>query len=92
MRKPTRKYKVPKAIMAERLEIGWLNVARVRALCIEVNGDDPEVEKFDQSPSHHNESGSQNTTTLAGPEAGGTVADRPATASVIMFCEPLSLW
>ena len=34
MRKPNRKYKVPKAVMAERLEIGWLNVARVRALCV----------------------------------------------------------
>ena len=43
MRKPNRKYKVPKAIMAERLEIGWLNVARVRALCLAIRGSDPEL-------------------------------------------------
>ena len=45
MRKPNRKYKVPKAVMAERLEIGWLNVARVRALCLAVHGYDPERER-----------------------------------------------
>ena len=51
--------------MAQRLEIGWLNVARVRALCLAVRGYDPEIETWDQSPFHHNESGSQNMTTLA---------------------------
>ena len=51
--------------MVERMEIGWFNVARVRALCSAVLGYDPEVENWDQSPSHHNESGSQNMTTLA---------------------------
>ena len=56
---------MPTAILAERLEIGWLNVARVRALCLGVHGCDPEIEKWDQSPVHHNESGSQNKTTLA---------------------------
>ena len=44
MRKANRKYKVPKAVMAERLQIGWLNVARVRALCLACHGYDPEVE------------------------------------------------
>ena len=42
MRKPNRKCKVPKALMAARLEVGWLNVARVRALCLAVHGYDPE--------------------------------------------------
>ena len=65
MRKPNRKYKVPKAVMAERLEIGWLNVARIRALCLAEFGYDPEIENWDQSPFHHNESGSQNMPTLA---------------------------
>ena len=51
--------------MAQRLEIGWLNVARVRALCLAAHGYDPEIENWDQSPFHHNESGSQNMTTLA---------------------------
>ena len=74
MKKPNRKYKVSKAIMADRLEIGWLNVARVRALCLKVHGYDPEIENWDQSPFHHNESGSQNMTTLA---VAGRVATVP---------------
>ncbi len=65
MRKPNRKYKVQKAIMAERLEIGWCNVARVRALCLAEHGYDPELENWDQSPFHNNESGSQSQATLA---------------------------
>jgi hypothetical protein len=71
MRKPNRKYKVSKQIMAERLEIGWCNVARVRALCLAIHGHDPELENWDQSPFHNNESGSQNISTLA--VAGGVV-------------------
>ena len=57
--------------MAQGMEIGWLNVARVRALCLAVHGYDPEIENWDQIPFHHNESGSQNVTTLA--VAGATV-------------------
>ena len=30
MRKPSRKYKVPKAVMAERLEVGWCSVGTLR--------------------------------------------------------------
>ena len=44
MRKANRKYKVTKAVMAERLEIGWCNGARVRALCFAVHGYEPEME------------------------------------------------
>ena len=44
MRKPNSKYKVPTTIMAERLEIGWLNVARVRALWLAVHWYDPGIE------------------------------------------------
>ena len=76
MRKPNRKYKVPKAVMAQRLEIGWTNVARVRALYLAAFGYDPEIENWDQSSFHHNESGSQNMTTLA-------VAGRSATVPLI---------
>ena len=65
MQKPNRKYKVHIAIMAERLEIGWINVARVRDLCLAVHGYDPEIDNWDRSPFHHNESGSQNMATLA---------------------------
>ena len=71
MRKANRKYKVPKAVMAERLDIGWCNGARVRALCFAVHGYEPEIENWDQSPFHNNESGSANTSTLA--VAGGLV-------------------
>ena len=49
---------------------------RVRALCLAVHGYDPEIENWDQSPFHHNESGSQNMTTLA-------VAGRSATVPLI---------
>ena len=65
MRKPNRKYTVPKELMGQRLEIGWLNVARARALCLAVQGYAPEIENLDQIPFHHNESGSRSMTTLA---------------------------
>ena len=65
MRAPNRKFKVSKAILEERLIIWWLNLARVRALCLAVFGYDPEMENWDQSPFHHNEIGSQNARTVA---------------------------
>lgn len=71
MKKPNRKYKVPRAVMATRLEIGWLNVARVRALCLHCHGYEPDLENWDQTPFHNNEGGSQGIATLA--VAGGTV-------------------
>ena len=51
--------------MAEGVEIGWLNVARVRALCFAVHGYVPEIESWDHIPFHHSENGSQNMATLA---------------------------
>ena len=60
-----RKYKAPKKSMAERLQIGWTNVARVRAACLAIHGYDPELENLDQSPFHNNDTGSQNVCTLA---------------------------
>ena len=71
MKRPNRKYKVPRSVLAERLEIGWLNVYRVRAAVAAVHGYDPAMENWDQSPFHHNESGSQNLRTLC--VAGTTV-------------------
>ena len=65
VRKANRKHKVPRAVMAERLEVGWLNVARVRALRLACHGYDPHMENWGQSPFHHNESGSQSLHTLA---------------------------
>ena len=60
MRKANRKYEVPRAVLKQRLEIGWTNVHRLRKFCILVNGYDPIIENFDQSPYHNNETGSQN--------------------------------
>jgi len=65
LRAPNRKYKVPKAVLEERLRIWWLNLARLRALCAAIHKYDPEMENWDQSPFHHNEIGSQNAKTFA---------------------------
>ena len=65
LRRPSRRYNVPKAVLAERLEIGWLNVYRVRAAVAALKGYDPHVENWDQSPFHHNETCSENKPTLA---------------------------
>ena len=65
LRRPNRRYTVPKVVLAERLEIGWLNVFRVRATILALTGYDPHVENWDQSPFHHNETGSNNQKTLA---------------------------
>ena len=69
MRDANRKYNVPKAVTAERLEIGWCKGARVRAMCFEMFGYEPEMEKCDQSFFHANDSGfaSVPTLALAGP-------------------------
>jgi hypothetical protein len=65
MRKANRKYKVPKWVMGERLEIAWKNLARIRALCLACHGYDPQMENWDQSPFHNNETGSAEVKTLA---------------------------
>jgi hypothetical protein len=65
MRKPNRKYKCSKELLGVRLEAFWITVFRIRALCLAVHGYDPEMENFDQTPYHANESGSQDATTLA---------------------------
>ena len=43
LRRPNRRYKVPKAVLAERLEIGWLNVFRARAAILALKGYDHHV-------------------------------------------------
>ena len=65
MKMPNRKYKVPKHVLAERLEIWWLNLVRIRKLALLVLGYDPTMENWDQSPYHNNEVGSQNKAVLA---------------------------
>ena len=65
LRKPNRKYKVSKRLLASRFETMILNVARVRAAAEELLGYDPHILNWDQSPFHHNESGTACTKTLA---------------------------
>ena len=44
MRYPNRRFKVPMPILMIRLERGWLNIFRVRAACLFLNGMDMEME------------------------------------------------
>ena len=64
MKYPNRRFKVGLSVLKARLARGWLNVYRVRAACLALLKYDPEMENFDESPFHHNETGSQNTRTL----------------------------
>jgi hypothetical protein len=54
----------------ERLDITWLNVIRLRRLCLMAHGYDPAMEGFDQKPMHFNESGSRSRQTLFWKGAG----------------------
>ena len=65
LRAPNRKFGVPLYVVQERLIIFWCILARLRALCIEIHGYDPEFENFDQTPMHRNELGSEGKGTLA---------------------------
>ena len=65
MKAANRKYTVPRHIVKERLEIFWVTLFRVRLLMQLALGYDPEIWNPDQSPFHHNETGSQNKATLA---------------------------
>ena len=65
MRLANRKYQVPRIVVKVRMEIEWVNLFRVRYLIVLVFGYDPLILNFDQSPFHHNETGSQNKRTLA---------------------------
>ena len=58
LRKPNRKYKVPKKVLEDRLQIFWKNIARLRAAAIKLLGYDLDFINMDQSPFHMNEAGS----------------------------------
>ena len=58
LRKPNRKYKVPKNVLGDRLQIFWRNLVRVRHLAVQLLGYDLDVINVDQSPFHVNEAGS----------------------------------
>ena len=65
MKQPNRKYKCSKALLSRRLEAFWITVFRIKALCMVIHGYDPDMENFDQTPYHANESGSQDARSLA---------------------------
>ena len=65
MRVANRKYEVSRDVVKQRMELFWQSLFRVRQLCQLRWGYDPVILNFDQSPFHHNESGSQNKATLA---------------------------
>jgi hypothetical protein len=58
LRKPNRRYKVARSVLAERLELYWTSLLRVRQLALLELGYDPAMQNFDQSPFHRNEGGS----------------------------------
>ena len=65
LRQANRKYSVPRHLLKQRLELFWVSLFRIRKLAALALGYDPMLLNWDQSPYHHNESGSQNKATLA---------------------------
>ena len=63
--RPNRKFKVPRAVLALRLMLWWIAVAKIRKLVQLHFGYEPEAKNVDQSPFHMNEAGSQECNTLA---------------------------
>ena len=59
LRTPNRRWKVSRPVCLERCRITWLNIIRIRILCILEHGYDPDIDAWDQKPFHFNESGSQ---------------------------------
>ena len=64
MRAANRKFQVPRAVLKLRLELFWATLFRIRQFVFLALGYDPVLYNFDQSPYHHNETGSQNKATL----------------------------
>jgi len=64
-RKPNRKFKVPRWVLAERLEIFWIDVHSLMKLIYLHFGYRPRLLNIDQSPFHKNEAGSQEFGTIA---------------------------
>ena len=64
-RKPNRKWKVSRPVLAERLKIFWITIYKLRKLFLLARGYDPHMRNLDQSPFHMNEAGSQVVGTIA---------------------------
>jgi len=80
-RRPNRKYKVKRWILAERLMIWWINTACIRKLILLHFGYDPSFRNVDQSPFHKNEAGSieSNTITIKGALAVPLIENHAST-------------
>ena len=64
-RRPSRKFKVPRWILAGRLKILWKASASIRTLIMLTFGYDPKFRNVDQSPFHGNEAGSAACNTIS---------------------------
>ena len=64
LRKANRRFSVPRHVLKERLQLFWVTLFRIRKLAVLTLGYEPLMLNFDQSPYHHNESGSQDKATL----------------------------
>ena len=82
-RKPNRKFKVPRVVLAERLKIFWLVTAKLRKLVQLTFGYEPNMRNVDQSPFHGNEAGSAacNTIALKGAPTVPLIENHAATRS-----------
>ena len=64
MRQANRGYQVPRPVQKQRMEQCWVTLFRIRLFILLAFGYDPVIYNFDQSPYHHNETGSQNKAVL----------------------------
>ena len=64
MRAVNRKFHVPRRVLKQMLEVFWTTLFRIRQLAVLALGYEPILLNVDQSPYHHNETGSQNKPTL----------------------------
>ncbi len=65
LRRPNKRWKVPRKTLLVRLRTMWCNSLRIRVLCWLAHGYDPRASGFDQKPFHINESGSKEAKTLS---------------------------
>ena len=65
LRAPLIKWKVSRPVMNERMEICWLNLAKIIEFCLLFHGYEPILDSRDQTGKHMNECGSKNRKTLA---------------------------
>ena len=64
MRQANRKYQAPRHAQKQRMELFWVTLFRIRLFIRSAFGYEPVIYNFDQTPYHHNETGSQNKATL----------------------------